>query len=173
MDIRKAIRKIISEMYENEGFGTESGDKMSNAKRALIALASNQVPSKDVRLWGSLHGADLDDSGLTGSSGEVEVDWTFEGVDYLFTCNVETSFYYTKGSSGRWGSSIDDSEAPEPDDVDDIEIDLIDDELKVYDGDGDEFTFGTDELGMDVVKGIENILEGGYDPAEEQIGSRR
>lgn len=173
MDIRKAIRKIISEMYEGEEFGTELDPKMSNAKRALIALASNRVPSKDVRLWGSLHGADFDDSGLTGSSGEVEVDWTFEGDDYSFSCDVETSFYYTKGSSGRWGSSIDDSEAPEPDDVEDIEIDLLDDELSVYDENGDDFTFSINELGNGVAKGIQDLLNRSYDPIEEQIGSRK
>ena len=173
MDIRKAIRKIISEMFENEEFGTELAQKTSNAKRALIALASNRVPSRDVRLWGSLSGADFDESGLTGSSGEVEVDWTFEGADYSFSCDVETSFYYTKGSSGRWGSSVDDSEAPEPDDVDDIEVDLLEDRLKVYDDEGEDFTFSINELGNNVGRGIQDLLRRSYDPVEEQISSRK
>lgn len=172
MDIRKAIRNIISEIYENEEFGTEFDPKMSNAKRALMALSNNEIPNQEVKIYGNLHGADFDESGPTGSQGEVEIEWDFEGTNYLITVEVDTDFYYTKGSSGIWGSSIDDSEAPEPDDYEDVEVHIQDDELKVYDEDGEEYAFSIQEIGKNVVRGLEMLLMNDYDPAEEKIGHR-
>jgi hypothetical protein len=173
MDIRKAIRKIISEIYENEDLGTGQQINRENAKMALIALSQNQIPKNEVKMHGVLDGADFEDSGPTGSSGEVEVDWKSDGIGYLLSCDVYTEFDYTQGSSGRWGSSIDDSEAPEPDDADNLEVHLAGDELKVYDEDGEEYAFGVSELGKEVITGIEILLLNNYDPYEEKISSKR
>jgi hypothetical protein len=172
MDIRKSIRKIISEMFDNGEFGTELAQKTSNAKRALIALSKNMVSNKDVKIHGLLHGADFDESGPTGSQGEVEIEWDFEGMNYSVSVEVNTDFYYTKGSSGKWGSSVDDSQAPESDDIEDVEVHIQDDEIKVYDEDGEEHAFSMRELGKGVARGLEMLILNDYDPAEEQVDSR-
>lgn len=174
MDIRSKIRKIISEIYENEEMGSELDLKRSKAKMALISLAKGQIPAQDIKyFYGSLSGADFDDSGYTSSSGEVEIVWIFEGEEYVIMPEVDASFYYIKGSEGSWGSSIDDSEAPEPDDHSDEEVTIQDDPILVFDGDGEEYEFPEAELDKSVKKGIERMLVNRFDPLEENIGSRK
>lgn len=174
MDVRKTIRRIISEVYENQEDQNEINPMREKAKRALVALSKNEIPKSDIKyLYGHLSGADFDETGSTGHSGEVEIVWMFEGEEFAIFPDVYASFHYTEGSSGYWGSSVDDSEAPYGSESDDEEITLEGDEIVVWDGDGEEYEFQNQELGKEVKSGIENMLLDYYDPLEEQIGSSK
>lgn len=174
MDIRNRIRQIISEIFENEEMGSEMDAKKSKAKMALIALSNGQIPDQDIKyLYGDMSGFDFDDSGYTSSSGEVEIVWIFQGEEYVIFPEVDASFYLIKGSEGRWGSSIDDSEAPEPDDHSDEEVTISGDKIVVWDGDGEEYEFPYSELNGRVKKGLERMLLDSFDPLSEKIGSSK
>jgi len=164
MDIRKIIRDIIKEEYQ-----TEFGDK-DKARRGLIALSKGLITGDHLKyLKGSLGDADLDETGSKSSDGEVEIFYIFEDVEYSVTLNVTGEFYFTKGSSGHWGSSIDDSQAPDPDDYEDEEVLLNDEEIILSDDDDNEFEFHVSELGPDFVKNMEEFLTNYYDAYDNEL----
>lgn len=172
------IRRIISEMIESyfddpHDFDEENANKdwdELNAKKALIALSKGQVPNNKIKvLSGSLSGADFDEEGHTSSDGQVEIQWEYNDTEYTANFNIEGSFTLIKGSEGRWGSSVDDSEAPEPDDHKDEEIELLDDEIVFGDDQDNEYEFKLYELGDSFKKDMEYFFLQRYDPLYETI----
>lgn len=174
MDVREKIRQIIFEILENDENQQLIGSMSEKAKNAIVALADNLIPSQDIKyIYGSLTGANFDDSGQESQYGEVEIVWVYEGDEFVTFLDVDASFYYSEGSSGRWGSSVDDSEAPYDGEASDETISLSNDEIAVYDFDGEEHEFSEPQFVSQIKSKLENMLLGYYDPMGEVIGSKK
>lgn len=163
--VRAVIRKMVAENME-----FMSGDGGSgNAKAALVALAKGDPKAEVAEVDGRLSGGDFGGSDFVHSSGEVYVEWRYEGATYNMALNVQGEFYLNKGSDGRWGASVDDSQAPEPDEAEDVEIHIEDDEFILGDQEGEEYRFAASDFGKDVIKGLELFLLKRYSPLDEEI----
>jgi len=164
------LRKIIRDLIKEESdLQMDFGDK-DKARRGLIALSKGLITGDHLKyLKSSLDDVDLDETGSKSSDGEVEIFYVFEDVEYNVDINVTGEFYFTKGSSGHWGSSIDDSQAPDPDDYEDEEVLLNDEEIILSDDDDNEYEFHVSELGPDFVKNMEEFLTNYYDAYDNEL----
>lgn len=170
VNIRKIISEIISDIYDAVENQPNNDLPTTQAKNALITLSMGRVPENKIQILnGNLSGADFDEDGNTSSSGEVEIGWLFEGVQYIAVFNIQGTFYLIRGDEGKWGSSVDDSRAPEPDDHSDEEIELLDDEIIFGDNKGNEFEFNINELGDEFKRNMEKFFLQRYDPLGEKI----
>lgn len=172
MEIRKKIRKIISEIYgvtnENDGPPNQTATQES-AKEALIALSRDEIPMRDIiELKGELGGAEFEE-GYNHSEGEVDVKWVYKGIKYSANFYVSGSFYLTGGYSGDFGTPVDTARAPEPSEHSKEEITLEDKEVYVYDDEGNEFHFDLYELGPKFKKDLESYFELTYNSDDQSI----
>lgn len=138
------------------------------ARAALISLASGDDSVYDVKIRGQLSEPDYEE-GWNSSDGEVEISWSVRSRAYDTIIEVNGSFYLEKGSPGRWGSSIDDSEPPEDDTASRSEITINDKTILVGDQFGNEYEFNMEDLGKKFVKDLEDFLLDGYDPIDATI----
>lgn len=171
--IRESIRRIISEILENEEPQETDDSNIDKFRRAVIALSKGDISSNDlVYIYGSLYGADMEETGHEVSNGEVEIRFIFEGVEFTIVADVQGSFYYNKGDSGVRGASVDVSIPPTPSESDNESITFRENTLHIGDDDGEYYEFPFSELGREVKRGLERFVAEYYDPIDERIGSR-
>lgn len=182
--IRKIINEMIHDVYEYDEhdeydeYDIDKDHEEIKAKKALIALSKGRIPKDKIQVsGGNLSGANFDKEGHTSSSGEVEVRWKYGELDgnvngdteYDAIFNVKGSFYLIKGDDGYWGSSMETSSPPEPDDHRDDKMELLDQEIIIGDDQKNQYDFKVYELGSTFKEDMENFFLSRYSPLYEKI----
>jgi hypothetical protein len=171
MEIRKEIQKIIREIFQNEEVSSDEMALIEKAKAAVTALANNKIKDEDIlEMDGKMYGDDYRE-GENSTEGEVFVKWKYEDKVYDTIFMVSGTYDLIKGDEGYWGSSIDDSRAPEPDEVVDgsESINLEDTEVIISDEERNEYDFRLADLEPDFRVKLEKFLTKRYDAGDGTI----
>lgn len=171
MEIRNQIRKIIREIFENEEVSSGEMAEIEKARMAVTKLAKGEIKEEDIlELDGKMHGEDYEE-GQNSTSGEVFVKWRYDDKVFNTIFELSGSYYLIKGDEGYWGSSIDDSRAPEPDEIEDgsEEIYLEDSEVILGDEEDNEYDFRLADLEPAFKANLEKFLTSRYDAGDGRI----
>lgn len=171
MSIRNQIRNLIREIFENEEASSSEMVEIQKAKEAVTKLAFGEISDEDIlEMDGKMYGEDYDE-GENSTEGEVFVKWRHEGKIYDTIFAVSGTFDLIKGDEGYWGSSIDDSRAPEPDEIRDgsERVYLEDTEVIVSDEERNEYDFRLADLNPEFKKKLERFLTKRYDAGDGSI----
>jgi hypothetical protein len=161
MDIRQVIRKIIKESEEeSEKLQMEFGD-IEKAKRGIIALSKGIIPSSDYKVKFSLGSQDPYETGSYSQEGEVELNYSFEGVKYDTIISITADFYFKQADfqGDYW----------QPADEDEYEAEEIfydEDEIIIGDEERNEYDIQVSDLGPNFKRDLEKFLFDYYDPQD-------
>lgn len=171
MEIRNQIRKIIREIFENEEVSSGEMAEIEKARMAVTKLAKGEIKEEDIlEVDGGMYQEDYSE-GQNSAEGEIFIKWKYDGKVYDTMFNVTGYYDLIKGDEGYWGSSIDDSRAPEPDEIRDgsEEVYLNDTEIILGDEERNEYDFRLADLEPSFKANLEKFLTGRYDAGDGRI----